>query len=163
MMIANPINEYSTHEKYMRLAIDQANLAAQQGEVPVGAILVIGEEVISSGFNQPISLNDPTAHAEIVAIRKASVILNNYRLPEAKIYITLEPCAMCIGAIFNARINEVIYGASELKTGAAGSVIDLFSNIKLNHHAKVTGGILRNECSEILKKFFSERRAIKNG
>ncbi len=147
----------------MRLAIDQANLAAQQGEVPVGAILVIGEEVISSGFNQPISLNDPTAHAEIVAIRKASVILNNYRLPEAKIYITLEPCAMCIGAIFNARINEVIYGASELKTGAAGSVIDLFSNIKLNHHAKVTGGILRNECSEILKKFFSERRAIKNG
>lgn len=162
-MTVNSNQERLAHEKYMRIALDQAILAAQMGEVPVGAVVVVDEEIVSTGHNQPICLNDPTAHAEIVALRKASVILKNYRLPQAKLYITLEPCTMCIGAIFNARINQVIYGASEMKTGAAGSVIDLFSNEKLNHHANVIGGILSNECSALLKKFFAEKREGKNG
>lgn len=161
-MAFNPNPDHIVHEQYMRAAIEQANMASQKGEVPVGAVVVLDGQIISAGHNQPISTNDPSAHAEIIALRKASEILKNYRLPNAQLYITLEPCTMCIGAIFNARIKEVIFGASELKTGAAGSVIDLFSHEKLNHHSKVIGGVLSNECSKILKDFFAARRGGRN-
>jgi tRNA(adenine34) deaminase len=155
--------EYShIHEKYMRVALEQAIIASQKGEVPVGAVIVLNDEIIATGYNQPILSNDPTAHAEVIALRMAAQILNNYRLPEAKLYVTLEPCTMCIGAIFNARINQVIYGASEFKTGGAGSVIDLFANPKINHHAEVLGGILSEECSAVLKDFFLKRREEKS-
>ena len=150
------------HEKYMRIAIEQAIIGSDKGEVPVGAVIVLDGEIIATGHNQPISTNDPTAHAEIIALRNASEILNNYRLPGAKLYVTLEPCTMCIGAIFNARISQVVYGASEFKTGAAGGVIDLFSNPKINHHAEVVGGILSEECSTVLKEFFIKRRLEKS-
>lgn len=143
---------------YMRMAIDQAHNAWAMGEVPVGAVLVRDGQVVATGFNQPIGTHDPTAHAEIMVLRAAAAIVENYRLPECELYVTLEPCAMCVGALLHARIKRVVYGAPEPKTGAAGSVIDLFSFKKLNHHTHVQGGVLADTCSQLLKNFFAERR-----
>jgi len=142
----------------MRLAIEQARNAWAIGEVPVGAVVVREGRVLATGYNQPIGTNDPTAHAEICAMRAASALLRNYRLVECDLYVTLEPCAMCAGAIMHARLRRVVYGARDPKTGAAGSVVDLFTQTKLNHHTAVTGGVLADECGALLSGFFAERR-----
>ena len=143
---------------YMRLALDQAHNAWVLGEVPVGAVVVSEGRVIATGFNQPIGSADPTAHAEIRALRAAAQVLGNYRLNHCSLYVTLEPCAMCAGAIQHARIAHLVYGASDPKTGACGSVIDLFGEARLNHHARVRGGLLAPECGRMLADFFAERR-----
>lgn len=147
----------------MGVALDLAVQAAELGEVPVGAVVVSPEgEVIGKGFNAPISGNDPTAHAEIQALRQAAQALGNYRLNHCRLYVTLEPCAMCTGAIFHARISEVVYGANDPKTGVAQSVIQLYENEQLNHHAQVRGGVRAQECAALLQKFFSDRRKGKS-
>jgi len=143
----------------MRLAIDQAHNAWAVGEVPVGAIVVRDGKVIATGYNRPIGTHDPTAHAELCAMRAASELLANYRLVDCDLYVTLEPCAMCAGAIMHARLRRVVYGARDPKTGAAGSVVDLFAETRLNHHTEVTGGVLADECGALLSAFFAERRA----
>lgn len=129
----------------MRLALLEAEKARAVGEVPVGAVIVRDDQVIARGYNQPISGHDPTAHAEIMALREAGQALGNYRLPECDLYVTLEPCAMCVGAMMHARIRRVVFGAYNPKTGACDSVIDLFEEKTLNHHATVTGGVLEDE------------------
>jgi len=144
---------------FMRLALDQAHNAWALGEVPVGAIVVKDGTVIATGFNQPIGQSDPTAHAEIQAIRAAADWLGNYRLTGCTLYVTLEPCAMCAGAIQQARIARLVYGAPDPKTGACGSLIDLFSDRRLNHHASVRSGVLAEACSSTLRRFFEDRRA----
>ena len=144
---------------FMRLAIDQAHNAWALGEVPVGAIVVREDVVIATGFNQPIGTHDPTAHAEIMALRAAASILGNYRLPGCSLFVTLEPCAMCAGAMMHARLARVVYGAADPKTGACGSVVDLFAQAQLNHHTELTAGVLADDCSRVLKEFFAERRA----
>ncbi len=144
---------------YMRAAMAQAELARDAGEVPVGAVLVIDGEIVGRGFNQPISANDPTAHAEVMALRDAGLHQANYRLPGSTLYVTLEPCVMCCGAIMHARVERVVYGACDPKTGAAGSVINLFDQARLNHHAQAYGGVLAEECGAMLSNFFAERRA----
>lgn len=143
---------------YMRQALSQAQNAWLLGEVPVGALIVKHGQVIASGFNQPIGSSDPTAHAEIMALRAAASLLGNYRLPGCEMYVTLEPCAMCAGAMLQARLARIVYGAPDPKTGACGSVIDLFAYEKLNHHTEIVGGVLAEECSALLKSFFAERR-----
>jgi len=143
---------------FMRLAFEQAALAAEAGEVPVGAVLVKHGKVIATGFNAPIGLADPSAHAEMRALRTAGSLLGNYRLPGCELYVTLEPCAMCAGAIMHARLARVVYAATDPKTGAAGSVVDLFGVPKLNHHTEVIGGVLADEAAQLLKDFFAERR-----
>lgn len=143
---------------FMQQAIAQAHNAWALGEVPVGAVVVKDGEVVASGFNQPIGTRDPTAHAEIMALRAAATILGNYRLPGCELYVTLEPCAMCSGAMMHARLARVVYGAPDPKTGACGSVLDLFNQEKLNHHTEVVGGVLAEECGNLLKEFFAERR-----
>lgn len=143
---------------FMQQAISQAHNAWALGEVPVGAVVVKDGQVVATGFNQPIGTHDPTAHAEIMALRAAATILGNYRLPGCELYITLEPCAMCSGAMMHARLARVIYGASDPKTGACGSIINLFEQDKLNHHTEVLGGVLAEECGALLKQFFAERR-----
>ncbi len=145
-------------EFYMAMALDLARQAATLGEVPVGAVLVRDGEVIGRGFNRPIAGHDPTGHAEVAALRDAGVNAGNYRLPGSTLYVTLEPCVMCIGAMFHARVERVVFGASDPKTGAAGSVIDLFGEMRLNHHATVVGGVLAAECSALLSGFFAARR-----
>ena len=142
----------------MRLALEQAALAYQAGEVPVGAVVVKDDLVVGVGHNRPISGHDPTAHAEIMALRHAASQLGNYRLVGCRLYVTLEPCAMCTGAIFHARIDQVIYGASDPKTGVAGSVINLYDEGRLNHHTEVLGGVLAEESARLLQSFFAERR-----
>lgn len=149
-------------EMYMRMAIDQAHNAWALGEVPVGAVLVKDGQVVATGFNQPIGHCDPTAHAEITAMRAAAELMGNYRLSHCTLYVTLEPCAMCSGAMQHARIARVVYGAPDPKTGAAGSVVDLFAQARLNHHASVHGGVLAAECGGLLTRFFAERRELKN-
>ncbi|MCX8085944.1 MAG: tRNA adenosine(34) deaminase TadA [Rhodocyclaceae bacterium] len=143
---------------YMAAALALARQAASLDEVPVGAIVVKEGEIVGRGFNQPISRQDPTAHAEVMALRDAAARLGNYRLPGCELFVTLEPCAMCIGAIFHARIARVVFGARDPKTGAAGSVIDLFAEARLNHHAEVVGGVLAEECGALLSGFFAARR-----
>jgi len=142
----------------MRQALDQARNAWALGEVPVGALVVKDGEVIATGFNQPIGNHDPTAHAEIMALRAAATILGNYRLPGCELYVTLEPCAMCSGAMLHARLSRVIYGATDPKTGASGSVVNLFEQNQLNHQTRLTGGVLADECGNLLREFFAERR-----
>ncbi|MCK9388635.1 MAG: tRNA adenosine(34) deaminase TadA [Sulfuritalea sp.] len=142
----------------MGLALDLAREAGAIGEVPVGALIVMDGEVVGRGFNQPIGRHDPTAHAEIMALRDAATRLGNYRLPGCTLYVTLEPCAMCAGAIMHARVDRVVYGARDPKTGAAGSVIDLFGESRLNHHTAVVGGVLAEECGSLLSEFFAARR-----
>ncbi|HVK54394.1 MAG TPA: tRNA adenosine(34) deaminase TadA [Burkholderiales bacterium] len=145
-------------EFFMRQAIELAQEAESHGEVPVGALIVKDGVVVGRGFNTPIGASDPTAHAEIRALRDAASALSNYRLPGCTLYVTLEPCVMCAGAIHHSRIARVVYGASDLKTGACGSVVDLFAEPKLNHHATVTSGVLADGCVELLKAFFAARR-----
>ena len=146
----------------MRHALALAREAWDAGEVPVGAVVVKEGEIVGRGFNAPISRHDPTAHAEITALRAAAERLGNYRLPGCSLYVTLEPCAMCMGAIFHARIARVVFGASDPKTGACGSVIDLAAEARLNHHAEVTGGVLAGECGGLLSGFFAQRRGKGN-
>ncbi|NNG21490.1 tRNA adenosine(34) deaminase TadA [Massilia sp. ML15P13] len=145
--------------RFMGMALDQARLAWLDGEVPVGAVVVKDGEVIAVGYNQPIGRHDPTAHAEIVALRAAAQKLGNYRLPGCELYVTLEPCIMCSGAMMHARVARVIYAALDPKTGACGSVVNLFDQEKLNHHTEVTGGVMADQASSLLKAFFAERRA----
>ena len=145
---------------FMQLALEQARLAWDQGEVPVGAVVVKDGEVIAVGYNQPIGSHDPTAHAEIVALRAAADKLGNYRLPGCELYVTLEPCAMCSGAMMHARLARVVYGAADPKTGACGSVLDLFGQEQLNHHTDVVGGVMAGEAGAMLKDFFAERRRL---
>jgi tRNA(adenine34) deaminase len=144
---------------FMRQAISQAHNAWALGEVPVGALVVKDGEIIATGFNQPIGTQDPTAHAEIMALRAAASILGNYRLPGCERYVTLEPCAMCAGAMMHARLARVVFGASDPKTGACGSVVNLFDQEKLNHHTELVGGVMAQECGALLKEFFASRRA----
>ncbi|KPF50010.1 hypothetical protein IP87_13520 [beta proteobacterium AAP121] len=147
----------------MRLALDQAHNAWLVGEVPVGAVIVRpgpeGPQVIATGYNRPITTHDPTAHAEIVALRHAATLVENYRLPDCELFVTLEPCAMCAMALMHARFKRVVFGAPDPKTGAAGSVVDLFAQGQLNHHTAVQGGVLADECGQLLRSFFAERRA----
>jgi tRNA(adenine34) deaminase len=145
----------------MRLALDQAHNAAILGEVPVGAVLVRDGKIIATGFNHPIGTQDPTAHAEIRAIRAAAQLLGNYRLVDCELYVTLEPCAMCSGAIQHARLKRLVFGASDPKTGAVGSVLNLFKEAKLNHHTEVQGGVLAEECGQTLSEFFALKRQLK--
>jgi tRNA(adenine34) deaminase len=146
---------------FMQQALSQAQNAWALGEVPVGALVVKDGQVIATGFNQPIGTHDPTAHAEIMALRAAAEILGNYRLPGCELYVTLEPCAMCAGAMMHARLARVVFGASDPKTGACGSVINLFEQEKLNHHTELVGGVMAEECGQLLRTFFAERRAAK--
>ena len=154
----------STHEvtaddvQFMRQALAQAQLAALEGEVPVGAVVVCAGRVIATGRNAPITSHDPTAHAEIAALRAAALAVGNYRLDDCTLYVTLEPCAMCSGAMLHARLARVVYGAADAKTGAAGSVVNLFENTSLNHQTAVTSGVLASESSALLQLFFGQRR-----
>jgi tRNA(adenine34) deaminase len=146
-------------ELFMGLALELAAQAAELGEVPVGAVVVSPEgQVIGKGFNAPISRHDPTAHAEVLALRQAAQALGNYRLNHCRLYVTLEPCAMCTGAVFHARIDEVIYGAADPKTGVAESVMNLYGNTQLNHHASIRGGVRAQESAALLQDFFAQRR-----
>jgi tRNA(adenine34) deaminase len=146
-------------EHAMRIALDQAHNAWLAGEVPVGAVIMRAGQVIATGYNRPITTHDPTAHAEIVALRHAANLLSNYRLPECELYVTLEPCAMCAMALMHARFKRVVFAATDPKTGVAGSVLDLFANKQLNHHTQIVGGVLGEASSQLLKQFFAERRA----
>ena len=146
-------------EDFMRTALELATQASELGEVPVGALVVQDGTIIGRGYNKPISACDPTAHAEIVAMREAASALGNYRLAGCTLYVTLEPCAMCSGAIQHARIARLIFGAADPKTGACGSVTDLFGNPLLNHHTKVEGGLLADVSAQLLQAFFARRRA----
>lgn len=144
--------------QFMQQALNQAKLAAKAGEVPVGAVLVRDGQIISTGFNQPISNSDPSAHAEMMALRSAALNDSNYRLPGTTLYVTLEPCTMCAGAMLHARVDRVVFGAPDPKTGAAGSVLDIFSEKQINHQTQVEGGIMGEECGQVLRDFFKERR-----
>jgi tRNA(adenine34) deaminase len=144
--------------QFMQQAIEQAQLAALAGEVPVGAVLVRDGQVISTAFNKPITNHDPSAHAEMLALRQAADAEQNYRLPGTTLYVTLEPCTMCAGAMLHARVDRVVYGAPDPKTGAAGSVVDVFASKQINHQTSVNGGIMAEECGQLLKTFFKERR-----
>jgi tRNA(adenine34) deaminase len=146
---------------FMQAAIALAKQAAENGEVPVGAVVVKDGKIIGRGCNSPIGLNDPSAHAEILALRDAANNIGNYRLVDCTLYVTLEPCAMCSGAIQHSRIANLVYGASDLKTGACGSVINLMAEEKLNHHTKVKSGVLADETGQILSEFFKQRRLNK--
>jgi tRNA(adenine34) deaminase len=143
---------------FMREALALAAQAAAAGEVPVGAVVVKDGQIVGRGFNRPITSADPTAHAEIVALREACAALGNYRLPGCELYVTLEPCAMCVGAMVHARVARVVYGARDPKTGACGSIVDLPAIGHWNHHGVFTGGLLETECGRLLKDFFAERR-----
>ena len=147
-----------TDQEYMQLALTLAAEAAAAGEVPVGALVVKDGEIIGRGYNAPISYHDPSAHAEIRAMRDAAQHIGNYRLVGCTLYVTLEPCAMCTGAIQHARIARLVYGASDPKTGACGSVVDLMAESRLNHHAEVEGGVMAPECGAVLSAFFAARR-----
>jgi tRNA(adenine34) deaminase len=148
-----------TSDDWMREALSLARDAARLGEVPVGAVVVRDGAIVGRGANAPIGGRDPTAHAEIIALREAARALDNYRLPGCELYVTIEPCAMCVGAILHARIARVVFGARDPKTGACGSVIDLFAEPALNHHATVEGGVRADECAAIIADFFAVRRA----
>ncbi|MGV8892409.1 MAG: tRNA adenosine(34) deaminase TadA [Burkholderiaceae bacterium] len=145
---------------FMAQALEQAQNAWDLGEVPVGAVLVKDGQIVAVGCNQPIGAHDPTAHAEIMALRAAAQVLGNYRLPGCDLYVTLEPCAMCAGAMMHARLSRIIFGTSDPKTGACGSIINLFAQEKLNHHTEVVSGVLAQQCSTLLKDFFTQRRQM---
>ena len=145
-------------EVFMREALGLARQAGEAGEVPVGAVVVKDGAVVGRGHNRPIASRDPTAHAEVMALRDAAERVGNYRLADCILYVTLEPCAMCAGAIMNARINRVVYGAADPKSGACGSVVDLFAENRLNFHTTVAGGVLAGETAKLLQDFFSARR-----
>lgn len=157
-MTSNTYIDTEQDQTLMTTALTLAVEAALAGEVPVGAIVVKDGKIIGRGSNAPIGSHDPSAHAEIQAMRDAAKFLGNYRLVDCTLYVTLEPCAMCAGAIQHARIARLVYGASDHKTGACGSVVNLMAEQKLNHHTQVTSGVMANECGSILTNFFSERR-----
>ncbi len=148
-------------EQFMREALSLAQQAAELGEVPVGAIVVKDGVIVGRGSNAPIGSHDPSAHAEILALRDAAKNIGNYRLVDCSLYVTLEPCAMCAGAIQHARIGQLVFGAKDPKTGACGSVVNLMAEDKLNHHTDVTAGVLENECGQLLSDFFKQRRLSK--
>ena len=152
------MNQVELDHQFMQQAIEQAQLAALAGEVPVGAVLVKDGKVISKAFNQPITNHDPSAHAEMLVLRAAAEAEENYRLPGSTLYVTLEPCTMCAGAMLHARVDRIVYGAPDPKTGAAGSVLDVFSSKQINHQTTVEGGVMGEECGELLRSFFKERR-----
>jgi tRNA(adenine34) deaminase len=147
------------HDDFMRLALAQAALARTAGEVPVGAVIVLDGAIVGSGYNQPITAHDPTAHAEIVAMRAAAAALGNYRLSGATMYVTVEPCLMCVGAMVHARIGTVVYGATEPRAGAIVSMTSAHEFPGLNHRVEAIGGVLDDECRVIIQEFFKERRA----
>jgi tRNA(adenine34) deaminase len=160
--MTNPVAISSSQEqdvRFMREALALARQAEAAGEVPVGAVVVKDGEIVGRGYNAPITSHDPSAHAEMMALRDAARQLGNYRLSGCELYVTLEPCVMCVGAMFHARIARVIYGAHDPKTGAAGSVLNLFTSAQLNHHARIEGGVLAEECGKLLSDFFAMRRA----
>lgn len=144
--------------RFMKAAIAEAEVAASTDEVPVGAVIVKGGEMIARGFNCPVQNNDPTAHAEIMAIRAAAVVENNYRLNNTTLYVTLEPCPMCVGAMLHARVSRVVFGAYDPKSGAAGSVLDLCDDRRMNHRIEVNGGLLEEQCGGLLRQFFQRKR-----
>ena len=144
--------------QFMEQALEQAQLAALAGEVPVGAVIVRNGEVISKAFDQPITNHDPSAHAEMLALRYAALSAENYRLPATTLYVTLEPCIMCAGAMLHARVDRIVYGAADPKTGAAGSVLDVFSSKQINHQTVIEGGLMAEQCGQLLRDFFKERR-----
>ena len=144
--------------KWMQHAIRLANHAESTGEVPVGAIIVKDNKVIAEGWNQPITGNDPTAHAEVIALRAASQAVENYRLVDTTLYVTLEPCVMCAGALIHARVKRVVFGATDPRTGAAGSMFNILNTTKLNHTIEIEQGVLENECAHLLKEFFKKKR-----
>ena len=144
--------------QFMEQALEQAQLAAIAGEVPVGAVIVRNGVVLSKAFNKPITNHDPSAHAEILALRQAALSEANYRLPGTTLYVTLEPCTMCAGAMLHARVDRIVYGAADPKTGAAGSVLDVFSSKQINHQTVIEGGVMGEECGQLLRDFFKERR-----
>ncbi len=149
-------------ESFMREAMTLARQAEAMGEVPVGAVVVKDGVIVGRGFNAPISRHDPSAHAEMAALRDAAQRLGNYRLVGCELFVTLEPCVMCVGAMFHARIARVVFGARDPKTGAAGSVLNLFAESRLNHHAQIEGGVLAGECGKMLSDFFARRRREQN-
>jgi tRNA(adenine34) deaminase len=149
-----------TREAFMSAALEQARLASAAGEVPIGAVLVVDERIIARAFNQPISANDPTAHAEVLVLRDAARALGNYRLTAATVYVTVEPCLMCVGAMVHARVREVVYGAAEPKTGALESTSKAMESPGLNHRFVVTGGVLEDECRAIIQEFFKQKRRL---
>ena len=154
----NTINSESTDQYFMQQAFKLAQKAEEYNEIPVGAVVVYEGKIIGEGFNQSILLNDPSAHAEMLAIRQAGKYLNHYRLLDCTLYVTLEPCPMCAGLLVHSRIKRLVYASSDLKTGAAGSTFNLVCNEQLNHQIAVTGGILQAECSQLLSSFFKRRR-----
>jgi tRNA(adenine34) deaminase len=146
------------HEMFMSAALEQARLGAAAGEVPVGAVLVVNDRIIAEAFNQPIGAVDPTAHAEVLVLREAARALGNYRLTDATVYITVEPCLMCVGALVHARVREVVFGATEPKTGALVSAVRALDQPGLNHRFAVTGGVLEPECRTLIQRFFWDKR-----
>ena len=151
-------DQVNFEEECMRIALDEARQALKEGEVPVGAVLVFEKEVLARAHNMPISLNDPTAHAEIMVLREAALKKGNYRLPSTSLYVTVEPCLMCVGALVHARVNKLIFGASDPKAGACGSVYDILSSPGILHKITVVSGILEEECMEIIQEFFKKKR-----
>jgi tRNA(adenine34) deaminase len=151
-----------SHEPFMRAALDEARKASDAGEVPVGAVVVLDGHIVGRGFNQPISAKDPTAHAEIVALRDAARTIANYRLVGATLYVTIEPCLMCVGAMVHARVETLVFGALEPKAGAVVSTAQVHENPALNHRLTVAGGVLENECREVIQAFFRARRTVKD-
>jgi tRNA(adenine34) deaminase len=147
-----------THDRFMHAALDEARRALASGEVPIGALVVVDGRIVATGYNQPISAVDPTAHAEIVALRNAAKEGRNYRLTDATLYVTVEPCLMCVGALVHARVREVVYGATEPKSGALVSTVRALDLPGLNHRFTVTGGVLEDECRQLIQQFFEERR-----
>lgn len=158
--MTSPESRARQDEVWMRHALQLARRAQSEGEIPVGAVLVKQEHILGEGWNRPIAANDPTAHAEICALRSAAASLGNYRIPGATLYVTLEPCVMCAGALIHARIDRVVYGASDPKAGAAGSVFDVLGTGKLNHRIDVTAGVLTHQCSTLLSGFFRSKREL---
>lgn len=151
-------NQEERDQRWMAHALSLAQRAAAEGEVPVGAVIVKDDEIVGEGWNRPIGLSDPTAHAEIQAMRNAASNVANYRLPGTTLYVTLEPCPMCAGAMVHARIQRVVFGAPDPRSGAAGSVFNLLQGTPLNHQCDVSGGVMAEECGALLKGFFRERR-----
>lgn len=147
-----------THDDYMHAALEQARLGLAAGEVPIGAVVVIGDEIVARAYNQPITTVDPTAHAEVLALRAAAAHIGNYRLTGSRLYVTVEPCLMCVGALVHARVDEVVYGAAEPRSGALVSMVRGHEFPGLNHRTDVTGGVLEADCRELMQNFFRERR-----
>ena len=152
------LEQQSLDEFWMQRALELAHRAEAKGEVPVGAVLVRDEQVIGEGWNQPITASDPTGHAEIIALRAAATNISNYRILNSTLYVTLEPCSMCAGALIHARVKRVVYGASDPKGGAAGSVFEILGTDKLNHVVEITKGVMADKCGEVLTNFFQQRR-----